>query len=250
MNNSLKPGSATPDNSPIDVAQTAHLRRSYLKIAGILAFVAACTALIHFSPLKNYLTDIQTIKSALDRTGFWAPLIFFAAVGASIFIGAPRTPFCVVGGILFGFVEGLVLSQIATLVGAYGPFLFARYSAHAWVEKKLQKFDNIRVFLENPTIFDVFLFRQIPIWGLVLNLSLGSIRLSHPKFVVGSFLGFLPQAIVFTLIGSGLGEESFLLALSKLLTAIPVLAIGAYLTWRLIVRAKRTRDEQKKGTPR
>ncbi len=223
-------------------APPMNIKRSYFKMGAILVFVAAGIAIVHFTPLKAYLTDLSAAKQVVLSTGYWAPLIYFFVAGASIFIGAPRLPFCVLGGMLFGLVNGLILSQAATLVGAYGPFLFGRYGTRAWVDRKLRRLGKVHKYLRNSSIFDIFMFRQIPIWGVFTNLALGSVGVSHIKFIFGSLLGFLPQAIIFTLIGSGLAEESFLQALSKIWTAIPVLVIGGFVTWRLVVRAKKQRE--------
>jgi len=189
--------------------------------------LTACLMLVHFTPLKAFLDDLDAIRRAVAETGLWAPATFFAIAMGSVFVGAPRLPFCVLAGMLFGFVQGLVLSQIATLLGAYGPFLFARHSSGDFLASRLKQIDRIAPYLEDPTVWSVFWIRQVPVWGLFTNLCLGSLGISHRTFVLGSILGFLPQAILFTLIGTGLVQESLLRALSQIWVAVPFLVIGA-----------------------
>ena len=58
--------------------------------------------------------------------------------------------------------------------------------------------------------------------------------------VIGSLLGFLPQAIIFSLIGSGLVEESLSSALSRIWLAIPILGVAAFTISRVAARDPRT----------
>jgi uncharacterized membrane protein YdjX (TVP38/TMEM64 family) len=242
-NSDISDGS--PKEGLFNEAHALNVKRSYLKMGAVVLFVALCVVIVHFTPLKEYLTDVRAAKEFLSGTGLWAPLMFLLISAVSIFIGSPRLPFCLLGGMLFGFVQGLALTQIATLAGAYGPYLFARYGTKDWVIKKLKRVDKVERFLKNPTIFKIFLFRQIPIWGVFSNMLLGSINVPHSKFIIGSFLGFLPQAIIFTLIGSGIVEESLLRALSRIWVAIPVLVLGAYLTWRYVYFARHKAEAKK-----
>ena len=238
--------SADRSSQVFDQTQTLNVRRVFFKMGGVVVFIALCVIIIHFTPLKAYLTDLRAIKHTVLNTGFWAPLVYFLVSAVAIFVGAPRLPFCILGGMLFGFVLGLALSQMATLAGAYGPFLFARYATKSYIVKKLKRFDKIAKYLENPTVLNVFLIRQLPIWGVFTNLFFGSLGLSHTKFIVGSLLGFLPQAAIFTLIGSGIVEESLLRALSRIWMAVPILIVGAFLSWRFLMYSRQKRDDKKK----
>jgi uncharacterized membrane protein YdjX (TVP38/TMEM64 family) len=230
-----------------DPVSVSGVRRSYLKMGGLVLFIAVCIVVVHFTPLREYLTDLRAFKTFLLSVGLWAPLVFLLVSAGAIFIGAPRLPLCILGGMLFGFVLGLVISQIATLAGAYGPFLLARYSTRDWVTRKLRRVEKLHKHLRKPTILNVFLFRQIPIWGGITNMLLGSIEMPQATFIIGSFLGFLPQGVIFTLVGSGIVEESLLRALSRIWIAIPLLAAGAYFMWRFISNARRKAGLQKKG---
>ena len=144
--------------------------------------------------------------------------------------------FCAVGGALFGFLGGLALTQIATLIGSLGPFLFARWGARKWVTAKLRSFKFARDFLQNPSVMDVFLIRHLPIWGVFINMLLGSNGARLRTFLIGSFFGFLPQGVVFTLVGSGIGEESTLMVVSRTWGAILILVIAAIITRRVTRR--------------
>jgi uncharacterized membrane protein YdjX (TVP38/TMEM64 family) len=221
-------GANGSDRDVFPEERTQTLKRTTYKAVRMILFVTACVLLVHFTPLKGLLADLDDVRASLESTGYWAPAVFFTIATVSIFVGAPRLPFCMLGGMLFGFVQGLLLSQVATLLGAYGPFLFARHSSGEFISKRLKRTDRFARYLDDPTVLNVFWIRQIPVWGAVTNLCLGSIGVSHGSFIVGSLLGFLPQAILFTLIGSGLVEESLLRALSQIWITVPFLLLAVF----------------------
>ncbi len=225
------------DRSPADPGgpPVPDFKRAYLKTGMVVLVLALFVVLLNLTPVGEYL-NVEELQALVSETGAWAPLAFFGLATTLIFVGAPRLIFCALGGALFGFVEGLALSQTATMLGSLGPFLFARWSAREWVTAKLSSFKIAREHLQNPSVMDVFLLRHIPIWGVFINLLLGSNNVRLRTFFIGSFFGFLPQGIVFTLIGSGIGEESTLIVVSRVWCAILVLVVATIITRRVTRR--------------
>jgi uncharacterized membrane protein YdjX (TVP38/TMEM64 family) len=230
------------DGSPDGVGEppVPNFKRAYFKTGMVVFFLALFVVLLNLTAVGEYL-NVEELQVLVSDTGAWAPLVFLGLTATLIFVGAPRLIFCTLGGALFGFVEGLALVQMATLLGSLGPFLFARWSAREWVTAKLKSFNIAQEYLQNPSVMDVFLLRHIPIWGVFINLLLGSNNVRLRTFLIGSFFGFLPQGIVFTLIGSGIGEESTLMVVSRVWCAILVLVIAAIVTRRVTRRDRRPR---------
>lgn len=241
------PDAGTPDagGDPLfETAQPRGIKRSYLRLGAIALFVAVCVAVLHFTPVKDYLTELGELQRLLAGAGPFAPAIFCGVAAVAIFVGAPRLVFYTAGGVLFGFGLGFACAQLAALAGAYGPFMFARRVGDDWVLARLERFERLQRRLRDPSVLDVFLCRQLPVWGLVINLMLGTTRLTHGRFVLGTFLGYLPQGVIFTLIGSGLAEESTLHAISRVWGAVPLVLAGALLTTWLVRRARERRGRR------
>ncbi|MFP4212733.1 MAG: TVP38/TMEM64 family protein [Desulfohalobiaceae bacterium] len=200
----------------------AYWSRAGRKLLVLAGFAALCLILIHLTGLKDYLQDIQQIKDQLRQLGAWGPGVFTAASAALVALGAPRLIFCALGGLAFGFVEGLIWSQIGTLLGSYLTFCFARWGGREWAQAKLAQMPGGRLqqFLDNPSLLGVFFLRQLPVGGLFINLFLGLTRVGTAAFLLGSLLGFLPEAVVVTLIGSGLGKDSISRAGLQILVAL------------------------------
>ena len=115
----------------------------------------------------------------------------------------PRLLFCPIGGFAFGFVHGLLWTQLATIAGYYVTFLFVRWGGREVVLHHWTKLGRLQKLFDLPAIPAVIIVRQLPISGLITNLMLGLSQIRHVDFLVGTAIGLLPEAIPFTLVASG-----------------------------------------------
>jgi uncharacterized membrane protein YdjX (TVP38/TMEM64 family) len=182
--------------------------------------------ILQFSPLHEYINDIQAMQQYLDNMGLWAPLVFVLGSAGLIAIGSPRLILCTLSGLFFGFIEGLILAHIASILGSYGTFLFARWGGGEWLSAKIVTKPKVAKLLANPSATTVFIIRQLPIYGLITNILLGMAVISHSAFLVGSFFGFLPTGIGASLIGSGLGKDSPYASLIQIASAAVLFIIA------------------------
>jgi uncharacterized membrane protein YdjX (TVP38/TMEM64 family) len=232
-------GPRLPEDAPgtppieleIEVAQSAGASERKFLIMALV--VAVCVAIIHFTPLKQYVTDVQRWKDLLRGLGLWAPLLFGLVSAAFIAGGVPRLIFGGVAGMLFGFWEGFAVAQLSAILGSYSAFLLARWGGREWGARRIEKSRRLRELLKNPSIFSVFLVRQLPIAGIVPNLVLGLTSVRHRVFLIGSFLGFLPSCAMVVLIGSGLGKQTLARSLGQITLAMLVLGTVSTLVWHL-----------------
>jgi uncharacterized membrane protein YdjX (TVP38/TMEM64 family) len=210
---------APAEAAPVSEAYWSRAGRKLLVLA---AFAVFCLVLLHFTGLKEYLRNVHQLKEQLRLLGLWGPAVFCAASAALVALGAPRLVFCALGGLAFGFVQGLIWSQLGTLLGSYLTFCFARWGGRDWAQAKLARMEakRFKSLLKNPSALSVFFIRQLPVGGLFINLFLGLTRVGTGPFLLGSFLGFLPEAVVVTLIGSGLGKDSVSRAWLQILVAL------------------------------
>ncbi len=220
----------------IDALKKQDVYRAYYKLGIMLAVGTAIICVVHLTDLKAYLENTDQLKAAIQQSGLWAPFLFTATSAVLILVGIPRLIFCALGGMLFGFVKGLILSQLATLIGAYGTFLFARWGTREFIARWIQTNSRISRMLENPTFVTVFLTRQLPVGGVIISLMLGCSKVGHINYIIGSILGFIPEAIPATLIGSGAAKSSTLTAFTQIITAAALVIIGGFIIVRLITR--------------
>jgi uncharacterized membrane protein YdjX (TVP38/TMEM64 family) len=185
------------------MAKSTNTLSKKLAIGSLLIVVVGCSFLIYSMPLKDVLNQSQQIKSWLAETGYAAPAVFTLAAALLTAIGMPRLLLCTLAGVIFGFTWGFVWSHFGTLLGAYGTFIFARWSGRDYVQKKFPKIIALSQATQARGWRSVLFMRQLPISGLYNDILLGMSTVSHCDFWIGSALGFLPLGVTATLVGAG-----------------------------------------------
>lgn len=223
-----------PDTTPDTKKETKRL----LIGAGIIAVLIA---LLYFTPMKQWLAELQALKSRIDQYGWKAHAVFIAGSIVGIAFGVPRLALCGLGGVLFGFVEGLMASQFAGVLGSYGAFLLTRWWApKEWVQRKLAGSERLRALLERPSVGSIFIARQLPVPGIVPNVLLGVLSTRHRTFLIGTFIGYLPSNIPVALAGSSMAKESLSKAITQV--SLSMLVLGVCSALIMYVR-RRMKDE-------
>jgi len=157
-------------------------------------------------------------------------LILFGAGAALTAFGIPRQALAFAAGYAFGAWRGGVLAMAAQMVGCCADFWWARVIARDWAQRhlrgRLARLDqalNARPFMATLTL------RLLPVGNnLLLNLMAGVCGLRTVRFLLATFIGYLPQTAVFALAGSGvqvdravqLGVAAGLFATSAALGAV------------------------------
>jgi len=174
-----------------------------IALGSLLIAVIGCSFLIYSMPLKDVLNQSHQIKLWLAETGYAAPAVFTLAAALLTTIGMPRLLLCTLAGVVFGFTWGFVLSHFGTVLGAYGTFIFARWSGREYVQQRFPKVIALSKSSQARGWRSVLFMRQMPISGLYNDILLGLSSVSHCDFWIGTALGFLPLGVTATLVGAG-----------------------------------------------
>lgn len=145
--------------------------------------------------------SIEEFRLIIKNFGILAPVIFIAIfVFATIFI--PSTPFLAIAGILFGFRFGFVYTLIGSFLSAMIVFLISRKLGKDWADdilqnKYMKKLDEYNKKLEQGAIYDLIIFRILPIMPLnVLNILMGISRIGIRDYIIGTIIGLIPSNII------------------------------------------------------
>ncbi len=199
----------------------------------LLAAAALAFGLLYFTPAGAILRDIHHLRGHLARDDLLAEASYALIVIGLVALGVPRLTFYLVGGLLFGFWQGLMVAQIGAVIGSWLTFWAVRHGGRAWLERRFGDHRLLgRAFRVRSSIKAVALIRQLPLTSIMIN---GGLALSEVKtrvFLAGTFIGYLPQGIIATLIGSGLMDEKAMDGFGKLATAAIVLLAGVFWLWR------------------
>ena len=200
--------------------------------------VAAFMALAHFTPMKAWITNVQSWKGFVREFGWMAHAVFMLVTASAVMMGVPRLAFCSAAGLIFGFGEGLLLSLVGSTLGSYGAFILSRHGFRRAAESRAEKWPWLKKMLKKPSVLRVFWARQLMVPGIVLNVLIGMTPVRHSRFLLGTALGYLPLNIAFSLVGSGLGKESITTTMTQLLAAMAVINVAAWLVFRFIKKQR------------
>lgn len=224
--------------SEVEQETSRALGKETRQVLFAVLLVAAFMALVHFTGLKSWITNVQTWKEMVRQFGWGAHAIFMIACAGTVMLGVPRLPLCAAAGLVFGFGQGLVLSLIASTLGSYGAFVLSRNGFRRAVESRAEKWPWLKKLLKKPSVLRVFWVRQLMVPGLVLNVLLGMTPVKHTRFLLGTLLGYLPLNVAFSLVGSGLGKGDLTTTLTQLLSAMAVINIAAWLVYQVMKKQK------------
>lgn len=186
--------------------------RTTLRLLALLGVMAAILLLVFGTPLGDFIQDREAIEglAQLARSGELPAVIgFIAASSLLIMVGTPRLIFFTFGSFAFGFAPGLFYSLCGCLIGSFLAFSVARWGARAWLNQHFGGKPYVRRIVEaQPSILSIALFRFLPISNALINIALALSSTGLRAFFLGSLLGYLPQGMIASLIGSGLAQDA------------------------------------------
>ncbi|UPY37405.1 VTT domain-containing protein [Sediminicoccus sp. KRV36] len=170
--------------------------------------------------------------------GLLGETLFLLAGALATAVGVPRQAVAFLAGYAFGAVVGVGVALAAQLLGCALAFFWAGAVGRGWAERRLAgRFGPhlrpvVETLRENP--FGAALaLRLFPVGNnLALNLLAGMSAIPAWPFLAASALGYLPQTMVFALLGKGVRVDGiWQLALSGVLLAVSV-GLGLWLMRR------------------
>ncbi len=153
--------------------------------------------------------DEAWIDATIRGRGVTGYSIFLAVGWGLTSVGLPRQLVAFLGGYAFGFVLGTGLSLVATVMGCVTAFTFARLVGRDFIASRISgRIKRVENFLSGNPFPMTLLIRFLPLGSNFLtNLAAGVSSVRALSFFSGSALGYIPQMIVFALVGSGITLE-------------------------------------------
>lgn len=149
------------------------------------------------------------IDHEIRGQGIVGEMLFVGLGTMALAMALPRQIVSFLGGYAFGFVLGSALALIASTISCVLTFFYARLIGRSFVAHRFgARIQRIDDFLSGHPFSMALLIRMLPVGNnLVTNLAAGVTRVPAVPFFLGSFVGFLPQTIVFALVGSGVNVD-------------------------------------------
>lgn len=157
--------------------------------------------------------DFSELAATLGPEGGLPPAlagVLFVLLGAAFTaFGGPRQAVSFVSAYLFGLPAGIALALAASLGGCVAAFAGARLfsdAARRITSGRMQA--ATRIWAAEPFAITLIL-RLLPVGSnFIANLAAGVARIPPLPFFAGSLAGYVPQTVVFALMGSGINVGS------------------------------------------
>ena len=176
----------------------------------------------------------EDMQNFIEQFGDYAPIIFLLLASILPILLFPPGIFSVIGGLLFGFKLGAVLTITAAIIYTNIMFLISRYFARNKIENFLEKRLTLkqynRIFGLNDNKLATFLIicRLIPILpNSVVSYSYGLTRISFKHYFIANLIGLIPSRLIWLNFGSKLNNIWSLEFLMAAVLIVAFIGIGA-----------------------
>jgi uncharacterized membrane protein YdjX (TVP38/TMEM64 family) len=178
----------------------------------------------------------ENLQPLLDRyipqgyLGHLSALVLFALFMS---IGLPRQVAAFSCGYIFGITYGTLIATLAATIGCMLTLFFAKlFFRQKVLDTYPEKLNSVSAFFSTHTFSKALIIRLLPAGSNFLtNILAGIANIKFIPYVTGTCAGFIPQMLIFSLLGAGVkvGEQQqILLSLFLLIVAL----IFGYLLYR------------------
>ncbi len=184
--------------------------RSLAKLALLATGLAAAGTLLR---LLGAAPGTEWVDRYLRDEGPWGEAVFVLAAAAATAAGVPRQTAAFLGGYGFGAALGGGLALAGQLLGCVLAYGWARLVGRGWAERRLagrfgHRLRPLRDALAASPFGATLALRLLPVGNnLALNLLAGMAGLPALSFLAATAIGYLPQTVVFALLGKGVRVE-------------------------------------------
>ena len=112
--------------------------------------------------------------------------------------------FFLLSGFLFGLYFGFIINILSNVLGSFIFFLFSKYFFNKFFSKFYSKYSNkVNSIIKNSSYEYLIILRLIPGPPLMAqNICLSLLNISKTKFILTTFIGFIPLMFLTAFIGS------------------------------------------------
>lgn len=180
------------------------------------------------------------MQNFIEQFGDYAPIIFLLLASILPILLFPPGIFSVIGGLLFGFTKGAILTIIAAIIYTNIMFLISRYFARNKIENFLEKrltlkqFNRISGLKDNKLATFLIICRLIPILpNSIVSYSYGLTRISFKHYFIANLIGLIPGRLIWLNFGSKLNNIWSLEFLHSLLLVLLFVGVGIFVSKRI-----------------
>ncbi len=153
--------------------------------------------------------DEAWVDAEVQGRGIVGELLFVATAAAVLAVGIPRQLAGFLGGYAFGVAQGAALALFAMVIACMIDFFCARLLGRDFVQARLgPRLGRADAFLRDHPFTTTVAARLLPAGSnFLMNLLAGVSSVRPGPFFAGSAVGYVPQAVIFALLGAGVNVD-------------------------------------------
>lgn len=219
----------------------------------IVIFAVLKFDILSFLTLDSIKNQHLEFQSYVNQNYLMSVIIFFVSY---VFITAASLPgaaiLTLLGGALFGLVNGVIIISFASSIGASIAFIISRYFLRDWVEERFaSSIQSINDGIQKDGVFYLFALRLVPaVPFFIINLVMGLTRIKLLQFYIVSQVGMFAGTIVYVNAGTQLAKLDKLSGIlsPQIITSFVLLALLPMVGRKLIklLKARKVMKQWKK----
>lgn len=185
-----------------------------LRLLAVGLVVAAVVAVLKITGALDYLSfaalarNREWLAAQVESLGFGAPVLFILVYAVCTALSLPTgLLLSTLGGFLFGTGWGALCNLIGATLGATAIFLAAKTVLGDLLRARAGPFlQKLEAGFREDELSYMLVLRLVPLFPFwLVNLAPAFLGVRPATFVIGTFVGIIPGALVYTSIGTGLG---------------------------------------------
>jgi len=180
------------------VRTTENRRKAMIKASVFVIFIVSAIGLVHFTPVKNYLTA-DALGNFLEAAGLWAPILYMLVYVVGVCMFLPGTLLTGLGAAIFGAYWGFLYVWVGAMLGAGAAFIIGRTLgrefATSLIGDKLKKYDDA---IERNGFATVLYLRLVYFPFTPMNFGMGLTKVRFWDYLAGTGLGIIVGTFIFT----------------------------------------------------
>jgi len=197
--------------------------KTLLLITSFIGVAVTFSVLFSLDALQN--NNLQPMLDQYIPQGFWGLLVVLTILALLTSIGLPRQVAAFSCGYIFGIIQGTLLATLAATLGCILTLTIAKtFFRKRVLETYPEKLNYVSTFFSTNTFSKALIIRLLPAGSNFLtNILAGIANVKVTHYVAGTCIGFIPQMLIFSLLGAGIkvGEkQQILLSLGLLVVAL------------------------------
>lgn len=155
-----------------------------------------------------FVSGPDQLSGLFGLLGELAPVIFILIYVVGNVLLVPSHLFLLASGIIFGLWQGVVIALIAEVLSAAINYLIGKGAGKFFIHKfHGKRIHMIRKYIEKHGFGLVFVLRYLGFYFDIVSYAAGMAKVGFRKYILATFLGFLPYIFIYVYAGNVLAME-------------------------------------------